>query len=266
MREEKLQRRLLSKLQRLVIINISLIVGLVLFQTVNGKYVGQLTLVWGWAIVLTVPLLVTAFIGTYTKSFKKNASDILRLSFYAAISYFTFLLVTLVIVIPIAWLNARIGYVTVFKNSFWLFIPFQLIIIYSIIHSYRVSLFKKISWKKKRQIVYDESTNLEEKSSISLLIKKKGKLKTTDTLAMIQKCRTYISENKVKEAVQLLKIFFGENNIEEPIDLSLINGEWNKIESDEKLGLIDFKDANLRLNNLRKVLLIILQEINKDVD
>lgn len=251
-----LKNKLLGFQRRSFIMSV-IIISLLTFQTVNGKYLGHASLAWGWTLSLIIPLTViaTSLRTIDQRLFKGKFLQTLKTGRFLTSIYFILIGLTLIVVIPFAWLNSGIGYVAIFKNSFWGFIAMQFLIILIIFSGVKFPFQKKAPLAEGLEIQRQDLASSKASFNAALLNDKE------EILATIEKCRKHIVDNKISQAAQLLKKLFKDNGIDEPIELTLIPSEWNKIENDKNLDLIDFKNANLRFANLRKALLAILDSI-----
>lgn len=259
MTKEKLHiRAYLTKIQRTSLTMAGLVLALTTFQTINGKYEDEhITLAWFWTLSLIVPIpMIVTILKTNTKRrFNENALQSLKGGHFLTTIYFSLLLAVILIVMPLAWLNAGIGYVPIFKNSLWGFILLQVVIAFLILSSVRYAASQGIKAgteiREKRDFDNDDTAYA---GSIVLKNKKEAS-------AVIANCRKQIRENKIPKAFQLLEGLFEKEGVEEPMELTLIESQWNKVERETRLGLIDSKEASLKFANLIEALLILLTRI-----
>lgn len=248
--------KIFLKIQRFSLIFTVLLVLLVFFQTISGKYAGHLSLIWGWLVLLSFPLLSTLTLIRMNNFQLKSPRLYTETVFYSILIYFIFLTSILFIVIPIAWLNAQIGYIVVLKITFCFFVIFEMLLVLAILNMVNLFFSKKHSSAARRK-----ENKLIKLAQARISLQKNNKLNSEEFIALLQGCEKKISENKSLEAIEKLRDFFKDHSLKEPLELILIQSDLKRTQQDQSLGLLDFKEANMKLTNLNKALLIFLREL-----
>ena len=252
--------KILPSLQLFSSICLIFVTSLISIQTVVGRYKEHSEFVWLWTIILVFPIpFITLIVRAFGKPvIRPNPMKVLRAAYILSLIYFFALITILVLVIPFAWINAEIGYDTIFRNSIWFFLAFEAIIIFMIGYIFSFIRSPKMLVPEKELT----GTTLKIKSlPFDELFQLDRRVVERFISEVIPECKRNIAENKMKLVFQVLNKFFQKHQLELPNTLLLLEREWTKVQNQKRLGVVNSNTLDALENQITYRLLGFLEEI-----
>lgn len=231
------------KLQKSWIVLGSIIILMLLLQTILGKYNGMIVDIWMWALLLVFPAWILLVLsGWWNKFPARLITKTASLSFtWLNIGYLVMLLLT--IFLSQAAINqGEWSLQQYFQKSFLWLTPFNILLIIGMV----ILLYRKEMRKRPNAAI------------IESVAKERAQIAAKNKYIIEQQCLELMAQGELKQALNLLQEHSDQGSRNQVI---MLRSQHTALVRELDLNLIDVEEGQIRLNKLTMAILNMSEEL-----
>ena len=236
----------LSKTRKWAISISVIVLILTVLQTLGGKYLHFISIVWLVRLILLLPILTLLWVNRKTNRFSGRILSKKTHRIFVSLTVIYYLLIlTSILAEPFIYYTFNWNGFETIKNSLFIFLPFEVTLFV---------LYWMLFYRGKFQLIPDGK-----------LIKEFVENASRKPIPEIglhggfrRECQDLVADNNLSQVFQLMREYFDNNNKLKNRETIILQRQFNEIIQQKNIGLITYDEARVANNRIAFAILEML--------